>query len=201
MELNLLTFTYLFFRLAPFVIVCFFSLASLFNQDFKGLIYLFGLIFACFITIMIGNFLPFSDSALPNEICNLITIGGSPAYSKLPLGQTILGYTFAYLMYVIVKYKYVLQNIPTIVFFPLIILVDIIWNLSNSCYKMPQLIIALVLGGGIGALWAFILDKSKLTHLQYFNKISGKAECSRPSKSTFKCNVYKNGQLISRNFG
>lgn len=201
MDINILTLTYLFLRLSPFVIVCFFSLASLFNQDFKGMIYLFGLIFACFITIMFGNIIPLSSTTLPNEICNLITIGGNPAYSKLPLGQCILGYTFAYLMFIIVKYNYVLQNIPTVVFFPLIILIDIIWNLTNSCYQIPHLLLSLGIGGSIGILWAYILDNSKLTHLQYFNKVSGKEECSRPSKSTFKCNVYKNGQLISKNFG
>ena len=38
MELNIATIIYLFFRLAPFIIVCFFSLQSIFNQDLKGLV-------------------------------------------------------------------------------------------------------------------------------------------------------------------
>jgi sulfur-oxidizing protein SoxB len=36
MDFNILAFGYLFLRLAPFVLVCFFSLSSLLNQDFKG---------------------------------------------------------------------------------------------------------------------------------------------------------------------
>ena len=55
MELNIITLLYLFFRLAPFVIVSFFALSSLFNQDIKGLIYLVGLLLACFLTVLIGN--------------------------------------------------------------------------------------------------------------------------------------------------
>jgi hypothetical protein len=55
MELNLTTIGYLFFRLAPFILVCFFSLASLFNQDFKGLVYLIGLIITCAVFILFGN--------------------------------------------------------------------------------------------------------------------------------------------------
>ena len=48
MELNLVTLIYLFFRLAPFISVCYFSLGSIFNQDIKGLIYLVGLLVALF---------------------------------------------------------------------------------------------------------------------------------------------------------
>ena len=44
MEVNLLSISYLFFRLAPFLIVCFFTLNSLFNQDLRGIIYLCGLL-------------------------------------------------------------------------------------------------------------------------------------------------------------
>ena len=78
MELNIITITYLFLRLAPFVLVCFFSLASMFNQDFKGLIYLIGLIFATFVTMLFGNVLSFIPKVLPEErpeICNVISVG------------------------------------------------------------------------------------------------------------------------------
>ena len=44
MEANLFTIAYLFFRLSPFIIACFFSISSIFNNDMKGLIYLVGLI-------------------------------------------------------------------------------------------------------------------------------------------------------------
>jgi hypothetical protein len=44
MEVNLLSISYLFFRLAPFIIVCFFTLNSIFNQDLRGIIYLCGLL-------------------------------------------------------------------------------------------------------------------------------------------------------------
>ena len=197
MELNLITFGYLFFRLAPFVLVCFFTLASVFNQDFKGLVYLVGLIFACFSTMMIGNSLPITSPEGANPLCNIITIGNTSDYSKLSLGQTIFGYTFAYLMYIIVKHKLVKQNLPTVIFFPIIIVVDILWNMNNNCYSFIQLLISLMIGGIIGASWGRVIEKTKMTQLQYFNQISGKQACTRPSKSTFKCNVYKNGELIS----
>ena len=200
MELNIISFSYLFLRLAPFILVSFFTLASIFNQDFKGLIYLIGLIFTCFCSIMIGNVLPIGKSETQNEICNLITIGNTSDFSNLPVGQTIFGYTAAYLMYVIIKNKLVSNNIPTIVFFPVIIVLDAYWNFSHGCHNPLQLIAALGLGIGFGSLWAYIIDSTKVTKLQYFNNISGKEICSRPAKNTFACKVYKNGKLLSDNF-
>ena len=53
MDINLVSIVYLFFRLAPFIIVCFFTLNSIINQDLRGLMYLCGLlllVFAVFIS-------------------------------------------------------------------------------------------------------------------------------------------------------
>lgn len=204
MELNIITFTYLFLRLAPFVLVSFFSLASIFNQDFKGLVYLVGLLFACFATVMFGNvlsFIPKVDPSTRPEICNMITISQVGEFSKLPLGQSVFGYTFAYLLYVIIKNNFVKQNITTLIFFPVLILFDLVWNVRNTCYTIWQLGASLLLGGLFGWLWAFIIGKTRNTDLQYFPGVNNKEVCSKPSKTTFKCDVYKNGQLLSKNIG
>jgi hypothetical protein len=214
MELNFISIIYLFLRLSPFILVCFFALASLFNQDFKGLIYLVGLIVTCFISILVGMPLKSTIEELnklivtPNTdgttgkpfICSdMITLGNAPLFN-LPIGQTIFGFTFAYLLSIITnpKHNYVSQNIPTLIFFPVIILFDMIWNFRNECFVL-ELPIALGIGFGFGWLWGYIIESSKMTNLLYFNKISGASECSRPTKSTFTCKVYKNGQLISKN--
>ena len=55
MEANLYNLFYLFFRLSPFIVACFFSLISIFNSDMKGLIYLVGLIFTTAITWIFGR--------------------------------------------------------------------------------------------------------------------------------------------------
>jgi len=203
MELNILSFSFFFLRLAPFIIVCFFSLASIFNQDFKGLVYLVGLLLACFGTMMIGNVLPlpqFDDIDRP-EICNLISIGRMGNFSKLPLGQCIFGYTFCYLAWWIFSNHFEKQNIPTLVFFPLLILFDIIWNTTNTCYTFWQSFAALFLGSCFGLLWAVIIQSTNSNSLKYFSGKRDDEVCSKPSKSTFKCDVYKNGQLISKNIG
>ena len=193
MELDIITLLYLFFRLAPFVIVSFFALSSLFNQDIKGLIYLVGLLLACFFTVLIGNSLndEYTTGTDPNPVCNLITIGNNGSYSKIPLGISMLTYTLIYLVYVIAKYKLEMSNLPTLILFPLLILADLIWNIKNSCYKPYGIIISIIIGGGVGAIWASIIDSIQKPNLFFLNAGSDRTTCSRPSAQLFKC-TWKN---------
>jgi len=194
MELNLITLLYLFFRLAPFIIVSYFSIASVFNQDIKGIIYLVGVIFACFLTVMFGNTIGDEYTTITGDdgiqrgaVCDMITIGKTGNYSKIPLGISIMSYTLIYLVYVIAKYKMEMYNLPTLVIFPLLILGDVIWNIKNNCFKPIGIFLSIIVGGGTGALWAFIIDSIKQPRLQYFNVGSDRTVCQRPSKQLFKC--------------
>jgi len=200
-ELNLLTFVYLFLRLSPFIIVCFFALNSLFNQDFRGIVFLHGIVFACFISTMmynaIGSTSIFSSGETKNPICTLVSFSKEPSSNVLPIGQNILGFSFFYLFYVIAKYKTYLTNLVVIIFFPILIICDFVWNMTNGCYDPRQLLLSLTLGGGFGAMLSWIIDSSGITSLQYFYSSTSKEQCTVPSKQTFKCNVYKNGALIA----
>jgi len=207
MNLDVVAFGYLFLRLAPFILVCFFSLASIFNQDLRGLIYLIGLLLACSSVAMVGKYANSYNILLPEptqpELCKLITIGDSDMFAALPLSQTTFGYTFAYLMFFILKSKnnLVQQNIATIVFFPLLILADLAWNKKNNCYRISSSMVALFVSGLIGVIWAAIIESTNSPNLPYFSGMSNGEVCSRPTKQSFKCNVYKNGKLISKNIG
>jgi len=194
MELSFLTFGYLFLRLAPFILVCFFTLSSIFNQDFKGFVYLIGLLFACFSSIMAGR--GFENDKEKPEICKMITIGGAEM-TYLPLSQCIFGYSFAYIMFAIIKYNLIYTNITSMVFFSLLIFSDIFWNSMNECYSIIELLVGLAIGVGVGLFWAFVIDSSNAKNLQYFAGINNNEVCNVPSAQTFRCKVYKNGQMIS----
>lgn len=194
MDLNLITLLYLFFRLAPFIIVSYFSISSVFNQDVKGVIFLVGVIITCFTTIIIGSSVGDSYTTVTGEdgvqrsaVCDMITIGKTGNFSKIPLGIAILTYTLIYLVYVIAKYKMEMYNLPTLILFPILILGDIIWNIKNNCFKPFGVILSVIVGGGVGAIWAYIIDNIKQPKLQYFNVGSDKTVCQRPSKQLFKC--------------
>lgn len=192
MELNLLTLAYLFFRLAPFIIVCYFSLASLFNQDMKGFIYLIGLLFACFITFLVGETafsqtIPTTGATSTSAVCNLITIGKLGSFSKLPLGITILTYTFFYLLYIIISKHFEMFNIPTLIFFPTLILSDLTWNIMHGCYPVFAVFTSLLLGAIMGLIWARLIDQLNDPTLLFLNIGSNQSACQRPSKQLFKC--------------
>ena len=198
MQFNIVNLLYLFFRMAPFIIVSYFTLQSVFNQDLKGLIYLVGLLVASVVTILIGNILPQEDKSLisndknfrlSNAKCNQLTLGADQPISRLPLSQTVFGYTLAYLSYFISVNSLQTQNIPMFIIFPIVILADIFWNVNNGCSSNIMLLSALILGGLVGALWAMIIDSTKMANLTYFSGISNTDVCSQPSKSMYRCST------------
>jgi hypothetical protein len=198
MDLNIISLTYLFLRLAPFVLVCFFSLSSLLNQDFKGLVYLAGLIFTCFITIMVGNILPLESYPADSrpEVCNILSINQQGDFSKLPLSQTVFSYTLFYLLIPIIDQKLAKQNIPTLVFFPILILFDIAWNIQNTCYRFEQLLASLCLGGCFGLLWGYSIYSTNNPSIQYLVGPKNNEVCSKTTKQMFKCKTSK-GKTIN----
>jgi hypothetical protein len=77
-------------------------------------------------------------------------------------------------------------------------LFDIIWNVQNTCYTFWQLIASLILGGLFGWLWGYLIQKTNNASLQYLSGSTNGEVCSKPSKQTFRCKVYKNGKLIQQ---
>jgi hypothetical protein len=195
MDLNIINLIYLFFRLSPFLIVSYFALQSIFNQDFKGLIYLVGLLMASVTTIIVGNVLPKQDvPALSQAKCNMLTLGANEPLSRLPLSQTVFGYTLAYLSYFIGVNNLQSQNIATFIIFPLIVIADFMWSTSNNCASPEYLLTSLIIGGLIGVLWAMIIDSTKIADFTYFSGINNKDVCTQPSRSMYRCRPVKKKQ-------
>jgi hypothetical protein len=197
MDLNLNSLLYLFFRLSPFIIVCFFTLSSIFNSELKGLVYLIGLVFTCFMGSQLVSAL--GEAGLPGAaapVCSSFTINGF-VNDVTPLGLVILSYTFFYLVYPIAKYKLAADNIILLVFFPILLLAEIYWNTSMNCFPLLNCFWGLVIGGSLGVAWASIIDATKLRGLQYYNIGSNRERCTRASKQRFVCTTYKNGKPVN----
>ena len=199
-KLNINYVLYTAFRLSPFIIVCFFALSSILNQDLKGVIFLAGLLFACFFAILISSGLtgkawfngpPVADGSDSTNaaICNTLSLSDSGRVSSIPLGMVVFSFTFFYLVDIIAKYDLAKQNVPTLVIFPIIIIAEAVWNRQYQCATFIQLIFALGVGSLCGFGWAQIIRKTGAVQLQYFNGISNTQTCSRPSKQKFKCKI------------
>lgn len=100
MDLNLATFIFLFLRLSPFILICFFTLSSIFNSDLRGIVYLFGLLWAVFMSFIIGNNTNLGGTVEEgdrNAVCDIVFFGGDRKMEHIPVSETILGYTAFYL--------------------------------------------------------------------------------------------------------
>jgi hypothetical protein len=196
MELNLINVLYMFFRLSPFIIVSYFTLQSILNQDLKGVIYLVGLIVTSFIVYLIASMLPEEPvSKNSNDLmkvkCTQLTIGSGEPISKLPLSQTVFGYTLTYLSYFIGVNNLQSQNIPIFILFPVLILGDIFWSTTNSCSSPKYLLISLIISSIVGLLWAMLIESTGVGGFAYLTGIANKDVCSRPTKSLYKCRSIK----------
>jgi hypothetical protein len=185
----------------------------LLNWDLKGIIYLAGLLFACVLVIMLKGPLesfipPSSDNSIPDAKCNTITLGDNGSIlSSIPLSIATYSYTFFYMLIFIFnlgnrKSKGILggklnsndlnsafrQNIPALILFPTLIILEIIWQVTNNCTNQPLFFItaAIIIGGIIGVLWAIVITSINNNDLMYLSK-SGVEVCSRPQKTYFSC--------------
>ena len=114
MKFNIVNLLYLFFRLAPIIIVTFFSLQFVFNYDIISIIYLIGLIIACLTNIAVGNVFygsMFKERALQtaarkkelNPMCKVFELTKGGPLSNIPLSQTVLSYSFFFMVLIIIK--------------------------------------------------------------------------------------------------
>ncbi len=240
MEFNINTFMYLFIRLIPFIIVCFFSISSIFSNDVKGIVYLCGLLFTVGIGFLVSSLLGMLQGILPDSIKNLLksnnetvnnafaetdseeTIKKKELICKLlslgftsltiPIGELITGFTFIYLVATMrftstEDTNVVSNNIPTIVFFSLIMIIQVIFsnkylsnyfNLGNTiCHTTSNSILSLIIGGLIGWLWAYIIISTETEELHYYNTYDNNEKCKATTSGNYKCRVYQNGVPVT----
>lgn len=192
---SLVSLVYLFFRLAPFILVCFFVLGSIINSEAKGFVYLIGLVFTLAMNFAVAKVLDKFIAAPDHtpEVCNFFTIEGV-AITQVSLSVAIFSYTFFYLLYPIAKYKIAQDNILLLLFFPCLILGDFVWNYRMRCFSFGAWLLSLVIPGVLGVAWAKCVDQTKLKGLQYFSIGSNREMCSAATQVKYKCTSKKIGE-------
>jgi hypothetical protein len=190
---NLSNILYIAFRLAPFLIVSFFTMSSIFNYDYKGLIYLVGLLLVTALTISISKTKTFSDNEnrlLTGSkllVCNSLTLLTNGPLSVIPLSILVSVYTISYLLYFIYLKGAWVHNVSTYIIFGLLIIGQIYWTTYNECSNIGEIMAAVIIGCGGGILWGLIINSMGISHLGFFNGLGNQDVCSIPKKQTFKC--------------
>ena len=188
----------LFAALSPLLLGFFLVMSSLFNQNLKGMIYLAGVLMASVINIFLMNQIksPVSDKA--SLSCNLVDLPFITEFNSPAPSSLFIAFTIAYLV-LPMKYN---NNMNYVILASLLGLfgIDAITKIQNNCTTVGGSFLGALVGFILGAIWYTIFHVSGYDSLLYFDELeSNNVTCSRPSKQTFKCSVYKNGELISSN--
>jgi hypothetical protein len=205
MSYNAFNVAYLIFRLAPIIVISYFLMQSMFHLDPKGVIYVVGLLIGTIITVsssyMLEKGIGDTSAATASHRCNTFYLGSIPIggeiinpLSKAPLNILVYAYTLSYLVTSFtappVTYNNALvalkQNVAVLILFPMLLIFEAIWLMSNSCNGLVYILISLLLGIVWGVSWAYIIRSTKRADLQYLN-IGNIEVCSRPSKTVYRC--------------
>jgi len=186
----------LFSVFAPLFLGTFLILISVFNQNIKGMIYLGGVLIASVINL--GIMFAIGSEPLDNQgaICNLIDFPLIPTQYNVPnYNSMFISFTLMYLLLPMLANNQVnMWIIGTIVS---IFAVDAFVKLQYSCTVPRGIVFGGIIGSALGAAWYFTMALTEHTSLLFFSDLtSNNVVCSRPKNQTFKCSVYKNGQVL-----
>jgi len=189
----------LFSAIAPLLLAFFLVMTSIFNQDIKGLVYLSGVLLALVINIPIMNQVGSKmDIEKASTTCNIIDLPLLNNFNSPSPSSLFLGFTTSYLL---LPMKYNGQtNYVVLASLLCLIGLDMFTKVTKYCTTWAGAILGSLIGLVLGAIWFTIFQTAGYDSLLYFNELaSNNVQCSKPSKQTFKCSVYKNGELVSSN--
>jgi len=182
--------------LLPTLLIFFMVMISIFNQDIKGLVYLAGILITSVINIFLLNTIKSQKDDNSSASCNMFNLPFNMNNYNVPsLNSVLIAFTIAYLLLPMQASNQ--MNYVIIVALLSIFVIDAISKIMNKCTTIAGVIIGLLTGLLSGSLWYVLFHSTGLNSLLYFDEVvSNKTYCSRPKKQTFKCAVYKNGELI-----
>jgi len=92
------------------------------------------------------------------------------------------------------------MNYAVLAFLLIILGIDFITKVQNKCTTYAGSALGGLVGFLFGALWYILFHAMGFDSLLYFDELrSDNVMCSRPTKQTFRCEVKKNGEIISSN--
>jgi hypothetical protein len=186
--------------LSPLILaICIVSL-SFFFQNFKGLIFLGFLLGASFLReLLFSNTDKYEKYTDKNDVCSAIQFSnvGNNTFSLFVSAFTLM-YMF---LPMALNQSYNWTIFAGLLFY---IFLDIGVKVFQNCISLNknivQILLEFLLGVGLCAVIVSSMYAGGSGKFLFFNETSSdKQVCSQPKRQTFKCGVYKNGELISLN--
>ena len=151
---------------------------------------------ASLINLLLLNTLHVKSETLIPKYCNLIEFPFnlnqyvSPAFNSM-----FIAFTLAYLY---MPMQFISgMNYPVILFITGLLVLDGGTKVMGGCTTFGGVALGTLVGLVLGLLWFVAFYYTNHKDLLYFNaESSNNVVCSRPSKQTFKCRIFKNGEII-----
>jgi hypothetical protein len=179
---------------SPVILATSITSLSFIFQNFKGLIYLGFLIGCC----VVRNYVYMMAGA--NPIVNDRTICTSIQYSKYG-NPTFSAFVFAFTIMYLSLPMFSNSSVNFWVFTSLIVyfFLDIFIKLYKRCViQMGDLFLNVLLGAASAALIVTLMYTGGSGKYLFFNEVSSDKEmCYQPSTQTFRCKLFRNGEMIS----
>jgi len=197
MKLNFSNLIQLGAAISPLLLSFFLVMLSAFNSDIKGIVYLGGVMIASLINFVIMNTLNIRMPGLVPPNCNLVEFPFNlNSYISPAFNTMYITFTLIYLLMPMVYMSTV--NYPVIISILCILVLDAVTKVLKGCTNFMGVLLGCMVGLVLGILWFIVFYATNNKELLFFNvDASNKVMCSRPDKQTFKCRVYKNGELVS----
>lgn len=163
-------------------------------QNFKGLIYLAFLIGCCIIRTFVYMMAGASPIVNNKTICTSIEYSkyGNPTFSAFVFAFTIMYLSIP--MFSNGSVNYWILTLLIAYFF-----MDMFIKISKNCIVLTtDLFLNILLGAASAGLIVTLMYTGDSDKYLFFNEVSSNKEmCYQPSKQTFKCDLYKDGTLVS----
>ena len=186
--------------LYPVFIVSFLVLASVFNFNLTGLVYLGGIVLTfviCLLVAATGLTQERPTGSLPS--CDLFA-GLSYDMMGPSFPAAVSWFTFIYLLLPMIPPARPegFVNPMVVVSTAFFAAINMVYQFRHKCSSTVGILLGMTIGLVIGTAWFFLWWGSGHKELLFYNElISNNVICSRPAKQTFKCQVYKGGEIIS----
>jgi hypothetical protein len=180
---------------SPIILATGITSLSFIFQNFKGLIYLGFLIGCC----LVRSYVYMISGADP--VVNDKTICTSVQYSKYG-NPTFSAFVFAFTIMYLCFPMFTNGSVNFWIFTLLIcyFFMDIFIKIYKKCIiKTGDLFLNVLLGAASSALIVTLMYTGGSGKYLFFNETSSNKDiCYQPSKQTFKCQMYKNGELVGQ---
>lgn len=186
---------------APLLVVFFITLLSIAQNSLeKGIVFNMGIVILSTIVLLLKNVIKNKQSIFASPFCNILpspfTVKAIGAVYNAPsLSSAILAFSSTYLIYPMVINNQ--HNFSLLLFLIGVTVINAVTEYSQKCSDIMGLLLGLLVGVFFGLLYYTMLYISTKSKFVYFaDTISNNVQCTKPTNQQFKCQVYKNGEVI-----